>query len=178
MGPATASGMAAKTAAAAGLKVGDVVYSIDGHAIDQDGNYSDPDYGKIALIHLISTRHFVGDTVKFSIEREGARQDLPVALAHRDVHSYTIEPYVIDRPPKFFILGGLILGIFAIMKSNEVGTYKMQGNYMMADQASRTTKTLCLISTILGSIGCVTGIILIIVAATATTVSRCYSYYC
>ncbi|MEA5366547.1 CD225/dispanin family protein [Amycolatopsis sp., V23-08] len=75
-------------------------------------------------------------------------------------------------------LGGLILGIFAIMKSNEVGTYKMQGNYMMAEQASRTTKTLCLISTILGGIGCVTAIILIIVAATATTVSRCYGYYC
>lgn len=75
-------------------------------------------------------------------------------------------------------LGGLILGIFAIMKSNEVGTYKMQGNYMMAEQASRTTKTLCLISTILGGIGCVVAIIAIIVAATATTVS-CYGYsYC
>jgi len=96
-------------AAAAGLKTGDIVFSIDGHPIDQDGNYPDPDYGKIALIHLISTRHSVGDTVKFSIEREGNRQELPVTLAHRDVRSYTIEPYVIDRPPKFYILGGLIL---------------------------------------------------------------------
>ena len=41
------------------------------------------------------------------------------------------------------------------MKSNEVGTYKMQGNYMMAEQASRTTKTLCLVSSILGGLGCV-----------------------
>src|SRR3954468_19201117 len=73
-------------------------------------------------------------------------------------------------------LGGLILGIFAIMKSNEVGTYKMQGNYMMAEQASRTTKTLCLISTILGSIGCVVAIIVII--ASAVAVSTCYGYYC
>lgn len=96
-------------AAAAGLKIGDLIYSIDGHPIDQDGNYNDPDYGKIALIHLVSTRHNVGDVLKFSIEREGAKQDLQVTLAHRDVRSYTIEPYVIDRPPKFFILGGLIL---------------------------------------------------------------------
>ncbi|WP_284741969.1 CD225/dispanin family protein [Amycolatopsis sp. RTGN1] len=73
-------------------------------------------------------------------------------------------------------LGGLILGIFAIMKSNEVGTYKMQGNYAMAEQASRTTKTLCLISTILGSIGCVVAIIVII--ASAVAVSTCYGYYC
>jgi S1-C subfamily serine protease len=96
-------------AAIAGLKSGDIILSIDGHAIDQDGNYADPDYGKIALIHLLSTRHYVGDVVKFSIEREGVKQEVPVTLSHRDVHSYTIEPYVIDRAPKFYILGGLIL---------------------------------------------------------------------
>src|SRR5690348_15056034 len=31
-----------------------------------------------------------------------------------------------------------ILAIFAIMKSNEVRTFKMQGNYAMAQQASQT----------------------------------------
>ncbi|RZQ60355.1 CD225/dispanin family protein [Amycolatopsis suaedae] len=80
-------------------------------------------------------------------------------------------------------LGGLILGIFAIMKSNEVGTYKMQGNYPMAEQASRTTKTICLISSILGGIGCVLGLILIILAASgaiwASSYDPCdYSSYC
>ena len=96
-------------AATAGLKIGDIILSIDGNPIDQDGNYVDPDYGKLALIHLVSTRHYVGDVVKFGIERGGVKQDLQVTLAHRDVRSYTIEPYVIDRAPKFFILGGLIL---------------------------------------------------------------------
>ncbi|GAB2756877.1 CD225/dispanin family protein [Amycolatopsis magusensis] len=61
-------------------------------------------------------------------------------------------------------LGGVLLGIFAIMKSNEVGQYKMQGNYAMAEQASRTTKTICLISTILGGLGCVIGLIVFIAA--------------
>jgi len=74
-------------------------------------------------------------------------------------------------------LGGLILGIFAIMKSNEVGTFKAQGNFVMAEQASRTTKTLCLISTILGGIGCVVGIVLIIVAIVAGSSTGYYSTY-
>ncbi|MGW4062856.1 CD225/dispanin family protein [Amycolatopsis sp. NPDC004747] len=69
-----------------------------------------------------------------------------------------------------------ILAIFAIMKSNEVGTYKMQGNYAMAEQASRTTKTLCLIATIIGALGCVLTIVWIIIAAVAA--STCYGYYC
>ena len=30
-------------------------------------------------------------------------------LAHRDVQSFVVEPYVIDRAPKFYVLGGLVL---------------------------------------------------------------------
>jgi hypothetical protein len=76
-------------------------------------------------------------------------------------------------------LGGVILGIFAIMKSNEVGQFKMQGNYAGAEQASRTTKTLCLISTILGGVGCVVGIIVFIgLIVAAASVTTCYGSYC
>jgi len=72
-----------------------------------------------------------------------------------------------------------ILAIFAIMKSNEVRTYKMQGNYAMAEQASRTTKTLCLIATIWGAVCYVGAIIAIIIAASAATVvTHCYGSYC
>jgi len=95
--------------AKAGLQAGDIILSIDGYPIDQDGNYNDPDYGKLALIHLISTRHFAGESAKFTIIRGGQRQELSVALEHRDLDSYVSEPYIIDRAPKFYILGGLVL---------------------------------------------------------------------
>ncbi|WP_020660908.1 CD225/dispanin family protein [Amycolatopsis benzoatilytica] len=72
-----------------------------------------------------------------------------------------------------------ILAIFAIMKSNEVNTYKMQGNYAMAEQASRTTKTLCLIATIWGALVWVGAIIAIIISiSAAAAVSHCYGSYC
>jgi hypothetical protein len=72
-----------------------------------------------------------------------------------------------------------ILAIFAIMKSNEVRTYKMQGNYAMAEQASNTTRTLCLIATIIGALGWIFTIIMIIIsiAAAASVHSVCSSYY-
>jgi S1-C subfamily serine protease len=95
--------------AKAGLMEGDVVLKVDGKAIDQDANYQDPEYGRIAVSHLFSTRHYVGDTITFTIARKGETKEIPVTLAHRDVQSYVIEPYVIDRAPKFYILGGLIL---------------------------------------------------------------------
>ena len=96
-------------AATAGLEKGDVVLKIDGQAVDQDGNYKDADYGKISISHLFSTKHFDGEVVKVGITRKGEAKDLDVKLAHRTVESYVIEPYVIDRAPKFYVLGGLIL---------------------------------------------------------------------
>jgi S1-C subfamily serine protease len=96
-------------AAKAGIQKGDVVLKVEGKPIDQDGNFEDAEYGRIAVSHHFSTRHFVGDTVNFTIARKGETLELPVTLTHRDVQSYVVEPYVIDRAPKFYILGGLVL---------------------------------------------------------------------
>jgi len=96
-------------AAQAGLLEGDIVLKVAGEVIDQDGNYNDPQYGRISLTHLIGTRHFHGDALKFEILRKNAPQEIAVTIAHRAVTSYVIEPYVIDRAPPFFILGGLVL---------------------------------------------------------------------
>jgi S1-C subfamily serine protease len=93
----------------AGLKKGDVLLAADEFAVDQDGNFPDPAYGKIPLGHLISTRHLVGDTVKFRILRDGQEQTLDVKLARRDPASYVSDPYIIDRAPRFYIVGGLML---------------------------------------------------------------------
>jgi membrane-associated protease RseP (regulator of RpoE activity) len=93
----------------AGLKKGDIVLTIDGQAVDQDGNYTDPLYGKISVIHLLSTRHFDGEAVKFSVFREGKAEEVAVTVKNRKPQESVIEPYVIDRPPQFFVLGGLVL---------------------------------------------------------------------
>jgi len=95
-------------AAAAGLKPGDVLTALNGQKIDRDGNYPDPRYGKLFFNHLISTVGYVGDRVKLSILRAGKPLDLELTLAHRPVEDYVIEPYTIDRAPRYFVLGGLV----------------------------------------------------------------------
>jgi len=109
-------------AAKAGIEKGDVLLAINGLAVDQDGNYKDPDYGKIGISHYFSTRHYVGDVVKFTIFRKGEKKDLNVTLARRTVESYVIEPYVIDRAPKFYVLGGLVLSELSRQYLKEYGT--------------------------------------------------------
>jgi hypothetical protein len=92
----------------AGMQVGDVVLEVDGHAVDQDGNYEEPLYGKISLSYLITTRSFVGQKVGVKISRQGQPQALEITLAHKSPEDYVSEPYVIDRQPRYFVADGLI----------------------------------------------------------------------
>lgn len=93
----------------AGLKKGDVLIAVNEFAVDQDGNFTDPTYGKIALSHLLGTRQMAGDTVKFRILRDGAEQALDVKLSRRNPSEYLSDPYIIDKAPRFYIVGGLLL---------------------------------------------------------------------
>jgi len=91
----------------AGIKVGDVLLEIAGKVVDQDGNYNDPQYGKLALINVISLQK-AGSKVPFKLLRDGKELDLDVTLRHKPLESYVIAPYVIDQAPSFYVLGGLV----------------------------------------------------------------------
>jgi len=90
--------------------------------VDQDGNYKDADYGKISISHLFSTKHFDGEALKITVFRKGESKDLDLKLAHRPVESYVIEPYIFDRAPRFYILGGLVLGELSRQYLKEFGS--------------------------------------------------------
>jgi S1-C subfamily serine protease len=92
----------------AGLRRGDVVVSVAGKPVDQDGNYDNPEFGKISFSHLTNTAAHSGDTVEFVILRDGKKETIPVVLAPIDRSRTVSEPYVFDRQPKYFILGGLV----------------------------------------------------------------------
>src|SRR5438874_9844554 len=95
-------------AAKAGLQVGDIIVSVGNNEIDQNGNYVDPLYGKIEFTNLITARGYVGDTLAVRIQREGKPMQLDFILDHREVNDYVIPPYNVDKPPLYFVLGGLI----------------------------------------------------------------------
>lgn len=93
----------------AGIKAGDVLTAIGSVAIDADGNYRDPLYGKLAIQHLITTQSPDGAKLVMHLLRAGKPLALTVTVKHRPVEDYVIEPYTLDRAPKFYVLGGLVL---------------------------------------------------------------------
>ncbi len=95
-------------AEAAGIKEGDVLLQIAGQPVDQDGNYSVAPYGKLSLVNLISLQS-AGSKVHFKLLRDGQPLDVDVTLQHKPASSYVIPPYVIDKAPSYYVLGGLVL---------------------------------------------------------------------
>ncbi len=96
------------SAGKAGLKQGDVILSIEGHAIDSRGNYEHPQWGKINFSHLVRGGAKVGDTVNLTVVRDGEEMELPVELMRKEPTEFLVDPYMFDRGPKYKIVGGLI----------------------------------------------------------------------
>ena len=95
-------------ASKAGMEVGDVVTAINNNAIDENGNYVDPLYGKTDLTNILTSYSYSADTVPFDIQRHGTPMKLNVTLEHRATNDYVVSPYTLDEPPHYYVLGGLI----------------------------------------------------------------------
>ncbi len=94
-------------AAAAGVRAGDVLVEAAGQAIDQDGNFAAPLYGRINVVHLF-TSGFVGDRVPIKYMRDGQPQTAELVLARKPPQDFVSPPYVLDRGPKYLIADGMI----------------------------------------------------------------------
>jgi S1-C subfamily serine protease len=93
---------------AAGVKAGDVLLSVDGRAIDQDGNYEDERFGKISLAHYVSTALQAGQEIPIIVWRDGAEVTLEGTLAPRDRSRMISQPYIFDREPDYVVVGGIV----------------------------------------------------------------------
>ncbi len=109
-------------AARAGILPGDILLAIDGKAIDADGNYIHPVLGKLSITHLTTTELFSGQTTNVTVFRNGEQKDISVELFRQSPQSYVIDPYVIDRAPRYLVLGGLVFEELSRQYLREWGT--------------------------------------------------------
>jgi hypothetical protein len=92
----------------AGLRKGDVILAVAGKPLDPDGNYEEPGIGRIPFSHITNTLARVGDTVNFSILREGKRATIPVTLTSIRNEESISDAHEFDRQPRYLIVGGVV----------------------------------------------------------------------
>jgi S1-C subfamily serine protease len=86
----------------------DVLLSIDGNNIDSEGNYIDPQYGKLSLENLSSRGKFAGQTCKFQIWRDGKQIDVTYTLPKAEFTDELLAEQNFDQAPEYVLTGGLV----------------------------------------------------------------------
>lgn len=106
----------------AGLKAGDVLVQVGENRISSTGHFRHSLYGKTQLAHLIRSTYFVGDRVRFVIYRQGKKRELAITLDHRNPEQYLVPPYIVDRPPHYVIIAGMIFQELSVPYLREYGS--------------------------------------------------------
>ncbi|MEI7879268.1 MAG: hypothetical protein WCI95_00205 [bacterium] len=94
--------------AAAVLQSGDVILKWDGYAVDSQGYYTDPDFGRLVLIHQISGRRHPGDIITITRWRNKKSEEVQLKLdAYSD--SKSLVPLNIEgEQAEYLVEGGFI----------------------------------------------------------------------
>jgi hypothetical protein len=91
------------------LQPNDVLVAWDGFALDHQGFYPDPDYGRTRLIHAIAGRHRAGDRVALEFLRQGVRRSATVELQPYREEEALVPENTTGTPPAYLVEGGLVL---------------------------------------------------------------------
>jgi hypothetical protein len=86
----------------------DILLQVDGFDIDSEGDYLDPDYGKLLLENLSTRKHWAGDEVPLRIWRDGQLKDVKYRLPKLEYSVELVPQATYDHPPEYLILGGLV----------------------------------------------------------------------
>ena len=95
-------------AALAGVKKGDVLLAIDGHAIDRRGYYQHSGYGSLFWGHLIRGERSTGDSITLSLLRGGQPLEIKATLTREEESARLVPAYQFGKAPNFLIKGGLV----------------------------------------------------------------------
>ena len=92
------------------LKEGDIILTINGVAIAQDGSYEFRKGERLQYTYLIAQKQ-VGDEVKLSIVRDKKEQTLALKLGIKDLLVKNLNTY---PKPRYFIHGGLVFSVLTV----------------------------------------------------------------
>lgn len=94
--------------AATALKSGDIILRWDGTPIDAQGFYTDPEFGRLMLPHLISGRRIPGDTVQVELWRQNGPVTVPLTLTRKLEDDSSVPENVLLPQPEYIVECGLV----------------------------------------------------------------------
>lgn len=117
------------------LKDDDVLLSVDGHDVDDEGKYIDPVHGRLSVGYLLRGQRCAGDKIKATVWRDG--KEVPVEFTLKSFPAS--EMRVPDKPagdrPQFLVEGGLVI----LELTGKVGIGRSTGGVILRRYRERAT---------------------------------------
>ncbi|MGH7162342.1 MAG: PDZ domain-containing protein [Planctomycetota bacterium] len=90
------------------VRAGDVILSVDGYALDDEGKFDHEVHGRLGSIYLFQGRRCAGDKVPVRLLREGAERDAELELKAWPDEEQRV-PQSADGRPVFLVVAGLVI---------------------------------------------------------------------
>lgn len=90
------------------LKVRDLILTVDGHKIDNEGDYNDPVFGQISLENISTYGKSAGDTVKIKVLRNGKEKVLNYTIPKARFDFDLVPDVIYDQEPEYLLVAGLV----------------------------------------------------------------------
>ena len=132
------------------LEKGDVLLSIDGHAIESDGSVRLE--GKPVQLEEIVERKFAGEEVRLEVWREGKTEKIQVPLKPADM--FSMYEILYEPPPRYVLYGGCVFqpltaNLMAVMAGGADLRLKQKYTMFATDQMYRETPEPVILSAVL-----------------------------
>jgi S1-C subfamily serine protease len=111
------------------LKKNDIILSINGTPLDDNGMYESGRYGKLYYFGLMQYNKFVGDSISMNILRDKKKMSVRFKLKPVPDNCCVIPLIANDKKPRYYIYGGLLLQELTIGYYESWGTdWKKKGD--------------------------------------------------
>lgn len=91
------------------LEAGDVIATLGGHALDDEGMFQHPMHGRLHFTYLLYGVPHAGEEVPAKIYRKGEPMDVKVPVRARPLAENRVPWALYDLRPKFMVVGGMII---------------------------------------------------------------------
>ena len=136
------------------LQPRDIILSIDGFAVDMQGDYADPEFGSLMLENLATRGKWAGDDVPMKIWRHGQPLDVTYRLPKYEFAHSLVPAGVFDQPPDYLMVGGLVFQPLTVPYLQRWGAEwerraPFRFTYYIGEEATREQSGLVILSQVL-----------------------------
>jgi len=109
------------------LRPGDVVLSVDGYDLDDEGKFTHEVHGRLSASYLFQGRRYAGDRIRAKVLRDGEVEEMELELKSLPLAAHLVPREPPTGRPQYLVVGGLVV----LELTGEIGISRSTGGVIL-----------------------------------------------